>query len=287
MPTVMDRPRTSHKPEVHRNLNLVSPLLRGADVTELQQSCNALTNHYQFDWLHLKTDGEYGKRTARRAAFCMALIGIEREYIKKARRYGHISLENQRLIRNPEKRSKADRMREENRRPKFQKLRKEHRESLPAAVDAMLKYVGVNESPANSNMGPFPITECQAWFGLERQPWCGCCAGYFIEKYANGGQHTGTWWPYAGSIRTDAQAGRNGLSDINPAHAFKGCIVTFFSGGDDHVGLIRAASRNGIAFTVEGNTSSAKQDSDGGIIETKERSFSEVSCVATLNLALV
>lgn len=288
MPThTRNRPRTSTKKDVHRNLNLTTPLLQGKDVEELQQSINGLLNHYQFDWLKIMVDGEYGKRSARKAAFVMELIGLEAELCQRARQTGHLSELTQRLIRNPHKRSDADRKRENNRKPRFQKLRQEHKEGLNAAVDEMLKYVGKNEDPPNSNMGPFPISACQAHFGLDHQPWCGCCVGFFIETVCNDGKHTGTWWPFSGSIRVDAEGGRNGLEDINPAHAFKGCIATFFSGGDDHVGFVRADSEGSILFTVEGNTSSAKQDSDGGIIEIKERSFSEVSCVAQLNLALV
>lgn len=280
-----NKPRTSTNKAVHRDLNLVTPVLMGKDVEELQQSLKGLTKHYNFDWLSLMVDGEYGKRSAKRAAFCMELIGIEDKFVKIARQTGHISQDNQRKLRNPTTRDKADRVREENRKARFQKLRKQHVESLPAAVDAMIKCVGTNEQPSDSNMGPFPITECQAWYGLDHQPWCGCCTGFFIEKVGNGGVKTGTWWPFSGSIRVDAEAGHNGLEDINPAHAFKGCVATFFSGGDDHVGFVRDTSKNGILFTVEGNTSSAHQDSDGGIVEIKERSFSEVTCVATLDLA--
>jgi hypothetical protein len=288
MPThTKNKPRTSTKNEVHRTLHLTTPLLQGKDVENLQHSINGLVKHYEFPWMAITPDGEYGKRSARKAAFVMELIGLDSDLVHKTRHTGHLSEATQRLIRNPQKRTDADRKREDNRKSRFQKLRKQHKEGLSAAVDAMIKHVGVKENPPESNMGPFPITACQAHFGLDHQPWCGCCAGFFIEVECNGGQHTGTWWPYAGSIRTDAEAGKNGLEDINPAHAHKGCIATFFSGGDDHVGLVRADSENGILFTVEGNTSSARQDSDGGIIEIKERSFSEVTCVAVLNLALI
>jgi len=37
-----------------------------------------------------------------------------------------------------------------------------------------------------------------------------------------------------------------------------------------------------MALTVEGNTSSVTRNSDGGIVETKERSFGEVTCVARI-----
>lgn len=283
-----NKPRTATSAHVHRNLNLVTPNLQGPDVRELQQACQHLCDHYEFDWLGLKVDGEYGRRTARRAAFCMELIGIEKDLCQKARTTGHISELNQRKLRDPQKHlDKGDRERQDNRRPKWRELRREHRKGLDAAVDAMLRYKGVNEEPSGSNHGPFPIDECQKWFGLAGVPWCGCCVGYFIEsEHGVGLGKTGTWWPHAGYIRADAQAGRNGLEDINPIHATKGCIATFFNGGDDHVAFVRGDAHDGIIPTVEGNTSSALQDADGGIIETKERSIGEVTCVAQLTIAI-
>jgi hypothetical protein len=289
MPThTRNKPRTSTDKHVHRNLNLVTPLLQGKDVEQLQIALNALCDHYEFDWMHIKVDGEYGRRSARRAAFCMELIGVIQEQCDKARHTGHVSELNQRMLRNPEKRGADERRREENRKPKFRKLRHQHNEGLNAAVAAMLKHKGVNEQPAESNHGPYPIDKCQDWFGLSGVPWCGCCVGYFIESPAGADLgKTGTWWPHAAFIKGDALAGRNGLEDINPANVRLGDIITFFNGGDDHVTFARGNSHDGVIPTVEGNTSSATQDSDGGIIETKERSFSEVTCAARLNLALV
>lgn len=282
-----NKPRTATSPHVHRNLALTTPVLQGPDIRKVQEACQHLTDHYEFDWLGLLIDAEYGKRTARRAAFCMELIGIDKELCDKTRRTGHISELNQRKLRNPQKfLDKADRVRQENRKPKWQKLRKEHRKGLDAAVQAMLKCKGTNEEPPSSNQGPFPINACQAWFGLERQPWCGCCVGYFIESDKGAGLgKTGTWWPHAAFIRADAEAGRNGLEDINPLFATLGCIGTLFDGGDDHVIFVTGKARNGLVPTVEGNTSSALQDADGGIVETKERPVGEFTCMAQLTIA--
>lgn len=279
--------RISNDPHVHRDLNLVTPMLEGKDVERLQQACNHLCDHYAFDWMHIVVDGQYGRRTARRAAFCMDLVGIHYDLVRKCRNTGHISLLNQRILRDPTKRGKDERVREENRKDKFRKLRQQHNEGLNAAVEFMLKHKGVNESPAGSNHGPFPIDACQQWYGISGVPWCGCAVGYSIEKYALGGQKTGTWWPHAAYIRGDAEAGRNGLEDINVSNVRLGDILTFFNGGDDHVTIARGSYHSGFVPTVEGNTSSAFRDSDGGIIETKDRAAGEVTCAARLNLALV
>lgn len=280
--TTATKPRTSHRSEVHRDLNLVTPLLQGPDVRVLQSALNGLTDHYEFDWHKIMVDAEYGKRSAREAAFCMELIGLEGELCKRARQTGHLSERTQHLLRNPEDRSAADRRREEERRPRFKKLRRDHKEGLEAAIQFMLKHKGVNEQPAESNRGPFPIDECQQYFGLAGVPWCGCLVGYSIEKIGEVGK-TGTWWPHAAFIRGDAEAGRNGLTDINPLHIVRGCPVTFFNGGNDHVTLaLGSVASDGTFHTVEGNTSSAFRDSDGGIIEEKVRSIHEVTCATRL-----
>lgn len=275
--TTATKPRTSNRAEVHRNLHLVSPLLEGPDIRELQEHSNALVEHYEFPWRRVQADSQYGRRTKRELHFAAWLIGLNGERLH-AIETGKISEAVQHLLRNPSDRSEQDHEREQARKAKRRHLREEHTQGMNAAVEFMLKHVGVNENPPNSNHGPFPIDACQAFFGLSGVPWCGCLAGYAIKKI--GGIDSDCWFPYAGSIRQDAIAGRNGLHDINPADADIGCIVTFFSGGDDHVGLIRGKSRNGMVLTVEGNTSSAIHDADGGIIETKERSFDEVTCVA-------
>lgn len=275
MPTAT-KPRTSNRSEVHRDLHLVSPVLRGPDVHALQVQANALHAHYNFDWRRCFVDNEYGRRTKREVKDAAWLIGLNGERLE-AIESGRITQTVQHLIRNPEDRSKEDREREAARRDEREARRKKH-QGMRAAVDWMLAQVGTNEQPPESNHGPFPIDACQEFFGLSGVPWCGCCAGYAIKKI--GGIDSGCWFPFAGSIRQDAIAGRNLLNDINPNHADVGCIATFFSGGDDHVALVRGPFRNGMIPTVEGNTSSLKQDSDGGIIEIKERSLAEVSCVA-------
>lgn len=279
--TTATNPRTSANKEVHRDLHLVSPLMQGPDVRELQEGLNGLFLHYNFPWRCVQYDGDYGRRTRRAALFAAWLIGLDDERLH-AISTGRITEKVQHILRNPEDRSAEDRTREDSRKPKRQKLHKEHSEGMPAAVKFMLDHVGVNEEPPDSNHGPFPIDACQKFFGLSGVPWCGCCAGYAIKRI--GGIDSGCWFPYAGSIREDALAGRNGLHDVRPQDADVGCIATFFSGGDDHVGLVRGKFHDGLIPTVEGNTSSDKgRESDGGIIETKERSVAELTIVARVS----
>lgn len=276
----MTKPRESSNTEVHRDLHLGSPLLTGPDVEALQGRLNHQCEHYDFPWRSIQEDGEYGRRTQRCTKFTAWLIGLSDERIEAiGTDAGRITEEVQRLLRDPGKRSSEDREREDSRKPKREQLHKAHDEGAEGAVEWALKQVGKNESPAESNRGP-GIDDWAAFFGLSAVPWCGCFAGYAVKKI--GKANCDTWFPYAGSIRQDAVAGLNNLHDVNPADAEPGDIVTFFSGSDDHVALIRAKSKDGMVLTVEGNTSSATRDADGGIVETKERSFGEVSCVARI-----
>lgn len=273
MPT-KTKPRTSHQSEVHRSLSLVSPLMQGPDVRALQQQLNHQNDHYGFTWHHIREDGDYGRRTYREAKFVAWLIGLADDTVKHP---GHLNEKVQQVLRDPGKRTDADRKRESDRKDKRHKLKQKHDTGVKAGTAFLKKYVGVNEDPPESNHGPFPINECQQFFGLSGVPWCGCLVGYVIKKIC--GIASNTWWPYAGSVRVDAQAGNNGLHDINPADATEGCVCTFFNGGDDHVTwVVSSDAGRGILHTLEGNTSSATRSSDGGIIEAKERSFSEVSC---------
>jgi len=276
----MPKPRESTKTEVHRDLQLGSPMLIGPDVKELQERLNHHCDHYKFPWRRTRADGEYGKRTQRCAKFVAWLIGLGDDRIGAIDSpAGRVTEEVQRLLRDPKKRSPEDRQREDQRKGKREKLHKAHEEGAKAAVDWALKQVGKSESPPESNSGP-GIDEWVGFFDLGPVPWCGCFAGYAVKKI--GKAKSETWFPHAGNIRRDALAGLNNLHDVNPAEAQPGDIVTFFSGGDDHIGLVRAKSKDGKVLTVEGNTSSATRDADGGIVEAKERSFSEITCVARI-----
>lgn len=277
--------RKHNKPEVHRNLDLTTPVLRGEDIENLQEQTNKVLDHYGFDWRLIQEDGEYGKRSKRAVQLAAWRLGLEDALVDPIRKpRGHVSQRVQELIRNPEKRSDEQRARAEDRKAKAKQLIKKHHDGVQEVFDFLKKHVGVNEEPAESNHGPFPIDECQAFYGLAGVPWCGCLVGFAIEKIAGVKSVAGVWFPHAGFIRADAEGSKDGIHDINVRNAKKGSVVTFFSGGDDHVGWIREDVKPGATTikTFEGNTSSATRDADGGIIEEKERSFSEVTCVAVV-----
>jgi hypothetical protein len=260
-------------------------MLRGKDIEALQKAVNKVLDHYEFDWRLIQTDGEYGVRTQRALRLAAWRLGLEDKLVDPIRsRSGRANELVQKLVRDPSKRTAGQRKLETRRKTKAKKLIKKHHDGVQEVFDFLKGHVGVNEDPPSSNHGPSPIDECQKFYGLSGVPWCGCLTGYAIEKIAGVKSVSDVWFPHARFIRVDAESGNNGLHDINVRNAKKGMVITFFAGGDDHVGWIRedVKASSGVVKTFEGNTSSAKRDSDGGIIEEKERSFSEVTCVAVV-----
>lgn len=269
----MTRPRMSDKPEVHRDLRLVTPELSGADVKALQERLNHQCEHYRFPWRRISEDGEYGRRTQRCAKFVAWLIGLDEQHIDGiGSKSGHIGEAAQQVLRDPKKRSEQDRMREDSRKNKREMLHKAHEEGPKAAVEWALDQVGIKEKPENSNRG----TEVDKWsalFGLSGEPWCGIFVGYAVKHI--GKANSNAWFPAVMRISNEAIAGVNNLRDIAPADAQPGDIATLY--GNTHVGLVRSKPKNGMVSTVEGNTSSMLHDADGGIVEAKEHPIGDVT----------
>ena len=152
------------------------------------------------------------------------------------------------------------------------------------AVKWAKAQVGKTESPANSNKGPYPITDCQVFtIGYDGVPWCGC----FVSLAASKG---GASFPskarlaYTPYICSDASAGINGLTKVSTSAVKPGDFVVFnFDGGvPDHVGLAVGPFKNGLTDAIEGNTSSGSsgsQDNGGGVYH-RQRPISQVACVA-------
>ncbi len=278
----MDRPRKSSSNEVHRELRLVSPELMGPDVKALQERLNHCCEHYKFPWRRIMEDGEYGRRTARCAAFVAWLIGLSDGRVKAiGADSGRITEPVQRLLRDASKRTAEDAKREKGRKAKREKLHKDREKGAKAAVEWALKHVGMTESPANTNRGP-KVDVWEEYFGGPLGgPWCGYFAGYAVKKIGKAQSSCG--FQLASNITNDALAGNNNLHDVSAADAEPGDIVTFF--GNEHIGLVREKSRKGMVLTVDGNTSSeVGREADGGIVEKKERPFGDVTCVARIEV---
>lgn len=133
----------------------------------------------------------------------------------------------------------------------------------------------VREQPAGSNGGGI-ITTWESALGFGRVPWCGIfCAAVL--------RHTGVRNVTArlagvALIEEDAKAGRGPFSGwtTSTRGVRRGDLVVLFGYGV-HVGMVDYV-KNGVVYTVEGNTSSgsAGSQSNGGGVYRRARPLSVV-----------
>ena len=138
------------------------------------------------------------------------------------------------------------------------------------ALSAATKYLGVKESPANSNK-----TKFGAWYGVDGQPWCAIFVTYCFEVDAGGSPSfvKGQNYAYCPDVVSDARNGRNGLS--TSASPIPGDLVLYdwgFDGTYDHIGIFEGWAQGSTStFTaIEGNTS-LSDNSNGGEVMRRTR----------------
>jgi hypothetical protein len=271
VPTKTKTKVVKHAKTVHRDLVLTSPVTVGPDVRALQTSLKKLLKTHKITWMNITIDAEYGYQTDHVCHFMAWVLGWS------ATNKGHTNKALQRMLRNPSSRNVVMQTRAEARKGKLERLRKAQSEGPEAAVKWALSQVGVTESPAGSNSNPANISKWEAYFGLGACFWCGVFAGYAVKK--EGGAKVTGILTYGPDIIADANAHRNGLSAVACTNAKPGDLVVYWGG--EHIGLIRAVSKNGMVITVEGNTSATNgSQSNGGCVALKERPFSDVTVVA-------
>jgi hypothetical protein len=267
-----------HSKAVHRRLHLVSPELKGADVRALQESINHEFEHRKLEWHKVKVDGVYGGRTFHACAFLGWVLGLRSRMVNTGSYDRPLTKRAQRLLRNPSKRSRRDRMRERVHKGKVAKLRHAHETGPKAAVEFIRKLAseGVHEI-GETNTGKW-VDKFTGFFGIHAVPWCGCLAGYAAKVI--GGSTATTWFPYGPSIMADAQAGRNGVHEVAFDDIQAGDILVLWGG--DHVVTAAGSPFQDAVSTAEGNTSPNDGDSqaDGGCVAMKTRSRPDVSCAA-------
>lgn len=267
-----------HSKAVHRRLHLVSPALKGADVRALQESVNHELEHRKLGWHKIKVDGEFGNKTFHACVFLGWVIGLRKRSLDAMSYRPTFTKAVQRVLRDPSKRSAADRLRERARKSKVEKMRHAHKTGPHAAVEFIRKLAseGVHEV-GETNTGKW-VDKFTGFFGIHAQPWCGCLAGYAAKVI--GGSTATTWFPYGPSIMADAQAGRNGVREVSFDQIEEGDILVLWGG--DHVVTAAGKPFQDEIPTGEGNTSPNDGDSqaDGGCVAMKTRSRSDVSCAA-------
>lgn len=280
---------TSDPTTVQRPLRLTTRLTDGPDVRALQEMLRAGFEHYKIDWLPLSVDGQFGPQTLHAARFYSWVLGLgngHRGDVKK----GTLPKATQRLIRNPEKRSRVERLRAKRRQKRLVKIRKAQSEGPAAAVAYARSFIGTTENPAGSNIGPTHknskgqpggVSFWESYWGLGACYWCLCFASYCAK--AIGGARIAGNCTYSVAIEGYARNHENGWVQVSIAQARPGDISIWKFDGpsspSDHGELVVA---NGVAEDVGGNTSSDNtgSQSNGGGVFNKHRDLSQCSMVA-------
>jgi hypothetical protein len=153
------------------------------------------------------------------------------------------------------------------------------------AVKFAHSRVGVKESPAGSNRGPW-VDKFQAAFGDARgYAWCGAFVGWAAKKAGLRGLTDRVL--YVPFIIADGRAGKNGFDRFVDARDVQlGDFVCMDFGGSpvvgEHVGIARGGAYrigpNWFVPTIEGNTSSSESgsQSNGGMVAERSRPVSVI-----------
>lgn len=262
--------------EVHRGLMLITPYLRGDDVIALQYRINEVFKDFAID-RRILIDGEFGPATltaARQAALLMGITGKARRKLK----HGIVTEQSQKLIRG-RKKTAREIARCAARKPYRKKLRERYdRSGGEKALAEAKRQKGVTEDPPGSNWGGMVqkfIIFCGYTFAVY---WCGCFACWCAVKFGGAKIPNRIRLGFNGYIVADAQAHTNGLTAVGFSEARAGDIVTFTF---PHIGLVDHVSGDTL-YTIEGNTSSsnAGDQSNGGGVFARQRSRSDVACIA-------
>lgn len=261
----------------HRTLRLVSPHRKGEDVRALQAAINAELGHRKLAWRQIAVDGEFGVQTLHACAFLGWVLGLgAARHRAMTGTKGHVSIEVQRLLRNPRKRSAVDRRREVARKGAVTKIRKAHDQG-PAAAIAFIRQEaakGVHEV-GETNTGP-EVDKFEAQFGLHGEPWCGCLAGYAAIVFGHCLASKLSFW-YGPALIQQAAERFDGCYPV-PFEEIQGGEILVLWGGE-HVVTAAAPSKGSTVETGEGNTSPTNGNSqaDGGAVAMKTRSRSDVT----------
>lgn len=133
--------------------------------------------------------------------------------------------------------------------------------------------LGVGESPANSNRVKY-----NTWFygravSGSAYPWCMVFVQWVFDR-AGGAALLPARTASCGALMRAAQkAGLWVTGDYRPGDV----VIYSFSGGatTDHTGIVEQAGRTGVT-AIEGNTSEAGSQSDGGRVCRKTRPYSQI-----------
>lgn len=153
-----------------------------------------------------------------------------------------------------------------------------------AAINYATRYVGVKESPPNSNRGP-QIDAWQRAVNMLGAPWCGAFA--FACLKVAGVKELTDRMRYVPWIVEDARKGVNGMKGLVAwADKRPGDLVIYqwdaASSPVDHVGLLYATVNGTTLRAIEGNTA-VGNDSNGGEVMVRTRNRANVAYIVRPN----
>jgi len=227
-----------------RELHVTSPMMRGADVAEVQ------TKLAQLGYTPGIIDGVYGPTTAWAVCAFQRASAIEVDGV-----VGPIT-RNALATATPQTTPPIL-----------------HSEIGMRALAEARRHIGKTENPPESNR-----TEFGVWFGVDGVKWCNIfvsyCfavgANYIIVDHFNGaGAYPGKGCAYVPTTAAWLRATGMWLEGVKPE---PGDIVIYnWDGGRaDHIGIVSSYIGNGYIEAIEGNTSDG-DDSNGGAVMLRQR----------------
>jgi hypothetical protein len=237
------------------DLHLTSPLMTGDAVKQVQLKLQALG----FDPGPI--DGEYGPATAAAVRAFQKKMKLEAD--------GWVGPKTRAALRAASTKKVVRRL------AQVRPARAE-RPGEKALAEA-LKYIGVSESPRNSNR-----TQFGKWFGVDGVPWCNIFVSYCFKNAADkvigkGGRGAGIYANGCTYVPTTEAWLRATGQWIGRAAPEPGDIAIFnWDGGvADHIGIVEKYLGNGTFLCIEGNTA-VGDDSNGGQVMRRERRITQV-----------
>ena len=233
-------------------LRLTSPLMKGEEVKIAQANLKKMG-------LTVGKNGVYDEQTARATSTAKYRLGYREKNIDRTY---DATLHAFLVYRKPTplmKRRAAQRL---NKRP----LR-------DAALEVAKQFVGVKESPANSNKVMF-----SNWYGIIG-PWCAMFVTYCYVQANAKHFKKGVRYAYCPFMLEDARQQRYGMNIVPKDKVQAGDIVLFswkHDGVANHVGLVvDPPTKNGNFKSIEGNTSPTN-NSNGGEVMYRDRNVKDV-----------
>ena len=128
--------------------------------------------------------------------------------------------------------------------------------------------LGTKESPAGSNR-----TKYGKWYGFDGNPWCMMFVQWCFAQAGASGLLPKKTASCGDLMRAAKAAGQWVERDFQPGDV----VIYDFPGGaaTDHTGIIERVVQTGV-IAIEGNTSEAGSQSNGGMVCRKQRPYSQI-----------